>query len=129
MTKPLILVVDDDEMHSDLIRAILEAHGYRVTTVRAGETVAEARREQPDLILVDMLMAYMGGGDVCTLLRAEPATARIPIVAMSASARLQADGSLPVDDRLRKPFHMADLLAVVARWADPVAALEGAHTA
>ena len=106
-------------MHSDLTREVLEAHGYRVATARDVEAVAEAQRARPSLILLDLSMPIVDGGEVCRRLRADPATAAIPIVAVSAAPHLLEDPALPVDDRLDKPFQLAELSAVVARWVTP----------
>ena len=129
MTWPLILVVDDDEVHVELLCEVLALMGYRVATACGGDTVAVARREQPRLILLDIQMPEMSGGEVARLLRADPATAAIPIVAVSASPHLLADHTLPVNDRLEKPFQLTALSEVVGRWTTPVAAQELAYSA
>jgi CheY-like chemotaxis protein len=118
-TTPLILVVDDDALQVELLRDMLELRGYRVAEAAGGDAMAVARREGPDLILLDMLMPDVGGGEVCAQLRAEPGTAAIPIVALSASAQRLADATLPVNDRMLKPFDLDDLYATVARWVKP----------
>jgi CheY-like chemotaxis protein len=73
---------------------------------------------RPALILLDLQMPRMDGAEVCRRLRAEPATAAIPIVLMSADDRLgSAARALGVDDQLPKPFKLSDLFVAVARWA------------
>jgi CheY-like chemotaxis protein len=70
------------------------------------------------VILLDLQMPRMGGEEVCRRLRAEPATAAIPIILMSADDRLGAAArALGVEDRLPKPFKLSDLYVAVARWA------------
>ena len=114
---PAVLVVDDDAAILDFVRAALEDTGYRVYTAVGGEALPVARDRQPALILLDIQMPGMDGIEVSRRLRADPATAPIPIVAMSAQERLLAAGArLQVNDRQPKPFDLADLYLIVARW-------------
>ncbi|HTD78291.1 MAG TPA: response regulator, partial [Chloroflexota bacterium] len=92
--------------------------GYTVLCAVDGAALGVARERQPDVILLDILMPGMDGVEVSQRLRADPATARIPIIAMSAQERLHATSSLmPVNDRLPKPFELTGLYTTVARWA------------
>jgi CheY-like chemotaxis protein len=117
MGKGSVLVVDDDAAISALIQVALEDEGYQVYTAVNGQAVPVAHALQPDLILLDILMPGMDGVEVSRRLRADPATAPIPIVAMSAHSRLQATaGVMAADDRLPKPFNLDDLYATVDRW-------------
>ncbi len=117
MVARTVLVVDDDPAIIDFLREALEDQGYAVLAAVNGAAVPLARERQPDLILLDILMPGMDGVEVSQRLRADPATAAIPIVAMSAQERLHATSSfMPVDDRLPKPFEIAGLYDVVARW-------------
>ena len=82
--------------------------------------VRRAREVQPDLILLDIMMPGMDGVEVSRRLRADPTTAPIPIVDMSAHRRLQATaGVMAANDRLPKPFNLDDLYATVERWLSP----------
>ena len=120
MGKATVLVVDDDEAIIEVIRAALEDEGYGVLTAVNGAALALAHDRQPDLILLDIMMPDMDGVEVSRRLRADPATASIPIVAMSAHSRLRATvDTMSADDRLPKPFALLDLYATVARWAAP----------
>jgi CheY-like chemotaxis protein len=112
-----VLVVDDDAGISAVIQVALEDEGYQVYTAVNGEAVHVAHAVQPDLILLDLMMPGMDGVEVSRRLRADPSTAPIPIVAMSAHGRLQATaGVMAANDRLPKPFTLDDLYATVARW-------------
>jgi twitching motility two-component system response regulator PilH len=113
-----ILVVDDDPTIVAVLRAALEDDGYTVVSAVNGAAVPLARRAQPAVILLDIMMPGMDGVEVSKHLRADPTTADIPIVAMSATSNLAtlAD-KMPIDDRLPKPFDLDDVSAVVARWA------------
>jgi two-component system, sensor histidine kinase and response regulator len=112
-----VLVVDDDEAIIEVIRAALEYEGYGVLSAVNGAALQVAHDRQPDLILLDIMMPNMDGVEVSRRLRADPATASIPIVVMSAHSRMRAIGdTMAVDDRLPKPFELGDLYATVARW-------------
>ena len=73
-----------------------------------------ARERQPRVILLDILMSGTDGVEVSQCLRADPATAHIPIIAMSATPQWLP--ALPVNDRLTKPFKLGHLLAKVRYW-------------
>jgi CheY-like chemotaxis protein len=112
-----VLVVDDDPIIVDVLRAALEDEGYAVLMAVNGGALPLAREAQPQVILLDIMMPGMDGVEVSKRLRADPATADIPIVAMSATSNLTALASqMPVDDRLAKPFDLDGVVAVVERW-------------
>lgn len=118
--EPTVLVVDDDPEIVDLLEAALQGRGYKVLVAINGGALGVAQEGQPDVILLDILMPGMDGIEVSRRLRANPATAKIPIVVMSAHDRLRsASTSMAVDDRLSKPFELNDLYATVARWVQP----------
>jgi CheY-like chemotaxis protein len=72
---------------------------------------------RPDLILLDIMMPGMDGVEVSRRLRADPVTAGIPIVVMSAQHRLRATAAqMPIDDRLPKPFALDLLFSTIERW-------------
>ncbi len=80
-----ILVVDDDELIRNLLRALLESQGHDVIEAANGDMgVAISRAERPDLIILDMNMPAMTGWEVMPLLRTHPNTKNIPIVALTA---------------------------------------------
>jgi CheY-like chemotaxis protein len=115
---PTVLVVDDDPGIVALVGEALGAGGYRVLAAEGAQALRLAHEERPEVILLDLQMPRMGGEEVCRRLRAEPATAAIPIVLMSADDRPgSAAGALAVEDRLPKPFKLSDLFVAVARWA------------
>ncbi|MCA1599967.1 MAG: response regulator, partial [Chloroflexi bacterium] len=113
-----VLVVDDDAAIAGMVREALEMDGYRVVRAVDGESVRVALVEQPRVVLLDINMPGMDGPEVARRLRADPATAHIPIVVMSS--QVTRDGvppEMPHDDRLPKPFALDALFATVARWA------------
>lgn len=117
MPEPTVLVVDDDPIIVEMLTVALEDRGYRVLTSVNGAALQLAQDERPGLILLDLMMPGMDGMEVSQHLRADPTTAAIPIVAMSAQHTLSAAGTRMLsDDRLPKPFDLHTLYATVARW-------------
>jgi DNA-binding response OmpR family regulator len=112
-----ILVVDDEAVLVETIAYNLEQAGYQVLTAADGVSALEAaRREHPDLILLDIMLPGMDGLEVCRQLRREDATATIPIVMLTAKAdEIDKVVGLEVgaDDYVTKPFGRRELLARV----------------
>jgi len=87
-----ILLVDDNDLNRLLLRDVLTQHGYMVLTASDGaEGVRMAREEKPGLILMDIQMPGMNGLDAGKLLRADPGTRGIKLVALSAFNLLDDD--------------------------------------
>jgi signal transduction histidine kinase/DNA-binding response OmpR family regulator len=87
-----VLVIDDDPLAVELAEAILQPEGYTILSATAGEAgVMLAQRELPSLIILDIMMPVVDGFAVVERLRADPATARIPIVILTAKTISQAD--------------------------------------
>jgi len=87
MTAPRVLVVEDNPVNLELVAALLESEGCGVIvaeTANAGLRLAAA--ERPDLILMDIQLPGMSGHDATRRLKADPATAGIPVVALTAHA-------------------------------------------
>jgi CheY-like chemotaxis protein len=116
-----VLVVDDDAAIVEVLQEMLQDRGYRVLAAVGDEALRLAREAHPDVILLDLLMPGMDGATLARRLRSEPATAQIPLIAMSGADRLWAkEARLPTDDLLAKPFHFGDVYALVDHWM-PVA--------
>jgi putative two-component system response regulator len=82
--RPLILAVDDEASNLQLLRQILQDH-YRLLFAKDGARALElARQEAPDLVLLDVMMPGMSGYEVCASLKANPATAAIPVIFVTA---------------------------------------------
>jgi two-component system cell cycle response regulator DivK len=80
----LILVVEDDSANRDYARAVLEGEGFEVESVESAEqALVLLRRRTPNLILMDIQLPGMDGLELTRLLKADPATEPIPIVAMT----------------------------------------------
>jgi CheY-like chemotaxis protein len=87
MSKKTILIVEDSELNRRLLEAVLEPRGYRLLVAEDGESsLRMAREEQPDLILMDVLLPGIDGYEATRTLRADPETGRLVIVALTASA-------------------------------------------
>jgi CheY-like chemotaxis protein len=112
-----VLVIDDEDDIRMLAELGLKASGLRVVTASGGaEGVEAARAESPDLIVLDMMMPDMDGIETLAALRADPATARIPVVVLTARNMTAAEETLRsqgVVDFVAKPFVPRDLVAHV----------------
>ena len=113
--KESILVVDDEDDISELIRYNLAKAGYRVTCVATGEDgLAIAKSVTPDLIILDLMLPGIDGLDVCKSLKMEAGTKNIPIIMVTArgdEADVVTGLELGADDYLSKPFSPRVLLA------------------
>jgi two-component system phosphate regulon response regulator PhoB len=118
-----ILVADDDMDIRDLVAFKLEQAGFDVTAVDNGlAALTEARREPPDLVVLDVMMPGMSGIDVCRELRGDPTTSGLPIILLTARAQegdVEVGFGAGADDYIVKPFSPRELVnrveAVLAR--------------
>jgi DNA-binding response OmpR family regulator len=108
----LILIVDDEPKIVRLARDYLEKNGFRVTTAADGQSaLTTARREKPDLIVLDLMLPIMDGREVCKILRRE---SDVPIIMLTALAEEvdQITGlEIGADDYITKPFSPRALVA------------------
>jgi PleD family two-component response regulator len=114
--KKKVLVVDDDEVARTLISSILRRNErFKIIHAENGEEGIEfARREHPDLILLDIMMPQIDGYQVCKILREDVTTRYIPVIILSAKGGVdsQLQGfELGADDFITKPFNHSELLA------------------
>jgi two-component system alkaline phosphatase synthesis response regulator PhoP len=112
-----ILIVEDEKDILQLLRMYLEKEGYRTCTATTGlEGVKQAKSEQPDLIVLDLMLPEMDGIEVCKKIRADQETARIPLIMLTAKAE-ESDTivglELGADDYVTKPFSPKALIARV----------------
>jgi two-component system cell cycle response regulator DivK len=111
---PKILLVEDNEMNRDMLSRRLEKRGYTVAiAVDGGAGVALAKSDQPDLILMDMSLPVLDGWDATRQVKADPATAKIPVIALTAHA-MESDRQKALeagcDDFDTKPVELNRLL-------------------
>ena len=113
----LVLVVEDDPTNAVLAGAVLSRAGHHVLMAVDGTTALDiAQRRLPDLVLLDVSLAGdMSGLDVCRALRADPATATVPVLMLSGWAAGQAAGA---DGYITKPFSNAELQHRVRQLID-----------
>jgi two-component system, cell cycle response regulator DivK len=85
MTPPLVLIVDDNDLNRKLARDVLRASGLETIEAASGEdAIAIARKRLPDVILMDIRLPDLDGTEALLRLNANPATAGIPVIAMTA---------------------------------------------
>jgi CheY-like chemotaxis protein/MinD-like ATPase involved in chromosome partitioning or flagellar assembly len=113
-----ILVVDDDSTALRLIGYSLQQEGYDVVTASNGsDGLSQARKQGPDLIVLDVMMPDLDGFEVCRRLRADPATSRLPIIMLTAKGQVSdrvAGFRAGADDYVVKPADPSELVARVA---------------
>lgn len=109
-----ILVVEDDVKTANLIRLYLEQAGHSVKVAHDGYTGLEsARREQPDLVVLDLMLPEVDGMDICRMLRAEGAIPIIILTARSTEEDVLRGLDLGADDYITKPFSPREVVARV----------------
>jgi CheY-like chemotaxis protein len=122
-----ILIVDDDLEVIDLVKNRLEANNFQVFTATNGkEGIQEAQQQKPDLIIMDILMPEMSGGDVVKFLKSDIKTKHIPVVFLTAVTAHVLPGpaaqNVCVDGQFYpaviKPFDPAKLLYEINRHLD-----------
>ncbi|HAE60093.1 MAG TPA: response regulator [Anaerolineae bacterium] len=80
-----VLLVEDNQDNQDLMRFLLERNGYEVVTALNGkQALVSARQEQPDVVLMDLTMPEMNGWEAAAAMKADPALANIPLIAVTA---------------------------------------------
>ncbi|HEY1798732.1 MAG TPA: response regulator [Stellaceae bacterium] len=125
----LILIVEDNELNMRLLNDVLEAHGYAIIKTGRGEEAVElARREQPDVILMDVQLPDISGLEATRRLKADAATRGIPVIAVTAFAmsgderRIRDSGA---DAYVPKPIMLQPFLALLERYASGTIAEDG----
>jgi two-component system OmpR family response regulator len=115
-----VLVLEDDPGLQHMLSTVLRLENYEVEGVSSGSgalSAIEARR--PDVMVLDLLVPDMSGWEVARRLRADPASARIPILVVSSVQDLAAEADrMGADDHLAKPFLVQDLLNKLLRLLD-----------
>ncbi len=112
-----ILIVDDDIDSLKLIGMMLQRQGYEIVAANNGQqALGRAHADQPDLIILDVMMPDMDGYEVCRRLRHDPSTQTIPIIMFTAKTLVDdkvAGFEAGADDYLTKPTHPAELASRV----------------
>ncbi|MCK5082345.1 MAG: response regulator [Candidatus Omnitrophica bacterium] len=114
---PRILLVDDEVQLVTMVQMRLEANGYEVVTASNGqEGLDKAKSENPDLIMMDVMMPKMDGYKVCGLLKNDTRYSKIPIILFTARAQQddkELGGEVGADAYITKPFEPPMLLAKI----------------
>jgi two-component system, OmpR family, phosphate regulon response regulator PhoB len=114
---PRVLIVEDEEPLTLLLRYNLEAEGYAVDSVARGdEAEIRLREEVPDIVLLDWMLPGLSGIELCRRIRVRPETERLPVIMLTARGE-EGDRirglSTGADDYIVKPFSVPELLARV----------------
>lgn len=114
---PLILIVEDDRAVASMIGEFLASSGFDTEVARDGQdAIDKARQFQPDVIIMDLMLPKLTGGEAASRLKQDSLTAHIPIVGISAVADVTSLAELlPLDDVIPKPFDLDDLLTAIER--------------
>jgi CheY-like chemotaxis protein len=118
MDKKKILVADDEPNIRLLVSSMLSQDYIVIAASDGEEAIALARRQKPDLILMDIMMPKMDGYAACSVLKADPATRAIPVVMLTGVAhklnkRLAKE--VDADGYITKPFGREELLNTIAK--------------
>jgi len=111
-----ILVIDDDPSILEVVRLVLEAEEYQVTTATTAKYIDQLVVSHPDLIILDILLSGEDGRTVCQTLKKNPLTEHIPVIMFSAHYRGNVSQVLEqskADSFLPKPFDIHDLTDLV----------------
>jgi len=115
MSRPLVLVVEDEAALATMLRYNLEKQGFRVDEAGDGqEALTRIAEAPPDLVLLDWMLPMMSGIEVCRQIRRRPATRDLPVIMVTARTDDQdavRGLNTGADDYITKPFNMEALLA------------------
>ncbi|TGC09683.1 response regulator transcription factor [Methanolobus halotolerans] len=114
-TREKLLIVDEEIDALTALKVALEAEGYNVIVALDGfEGIEKARTENPDIILLDIMMPGMDGFEVCKRLKSDPSSEHIPVIMLTAKGETadKVEGlELGADDYVTKPFNLKELKA------------------
>ena len=115
---PYLLYADDHEQMRLMVRDLLQASGHEVALAPDGSSaLAQLRAREPDLLILDVSMPGMSGFEVCRAVKANPLTARGPVLMLTAEADVESKVQgfdAGADDYLVKPVSRERLLARIA---------------
>jgi len=118
-----VLIIDDDEIIHKIVRPILFSQGYSVLTASSGEDGLQiARTQNPDLILLDVILPGLKGREICAKLKEDPKTKDIPVVFLTAKNSpedIQAEKEVGSSGHLTKPVNAKMLIDMIQSILDP----------
>ncbi len=114
---PMVMVADDDVLVRELLDTGLRRKGFAVQVFADGEQLLHAvRTDPPAAVVVDWLMPGPQGPDICSRMKADAATARVPVLMLTSRGmdqHVEQALAAGVDDYVTKPFHVAEVARVV----------------
>jgi len=114
-----ILIVDDEPQLVEMVKMRLEANNYEVIVAHDGmEALEKARKGEPDLIILDLMLPKLDGYQVCRMLKFDRALSKIPIIMLTALGKKEDrewGKKVKADAYIIKPFNAEELLERVAR--------------
>ena len=114
MSRGKVLVADDEEYIQHILNFSFGAEGYEVVTAADGEEALDkARKERPDVIVLDIMMPKMDGYEACKKLKSDPQTKAIPVILLTAKGRdvdRRLGSEAGADDYVVKPFSPGRLI-------------------
>lgn len=119
---PLVLIAEDEEPQAEILVFVVREAGYTPIVAHNGrQALAMAREQRPALLITDLMMPYLDGSELIAALRADAAAggAAMPPVVLMTSANMAIARATGADVALRKPFHLADLEALLHRFLRP----------
>lgn len=120
----LVLVIDDDHDSADILKRNLMKSGYEVVVAHSGTAGLEiARKMKPAAITLDVMMPGMDGWSVLTSLKADPATANIPVIMVTMLQDRQLGFTLGASEFLTKPVHPEKLRGLLSKYCGEPASL------
>lgn len=118
-----VLLIEDEPNITEAIRFILNRDGWRVSTLADGaQAVAQVRNLRPDLVILDLMLPGASGLEILRALRADPATATLPVLMLTAKGQArdrEAAERAGVSRFMAKPFANAEILAVARQLVTP----------
>jgi len=117
MNKKKILFIEDEIDQIVMVQTRLEGSGYEVIGAMDGEEgLKKVHEENPDLILLDLIIPKIDGFEVCRRLRGCPDTSNIPVIVITASGTRDVEGkcrAVGADEIIRKPYESTDLVSKI----------------
>lgn len=112
-----VLIIDDNADLLMMLTAVLKTKGYAITISESADNVIDLIREvKPDIILMDMLLSGADGREICRSIKADPSTATVPLVMLSAYPQAITDClAAGADAFIEKPFDMKVLLDTLSK--------------
>jgi CheY-like chemotaxis protein len=111
-----VLIADDEFDLAGTLQAILQGEGYAAQVCSDGrETLGQLIAQQPDLLLMDVMMPRMSGYEILKVMKQTPGLDGVPVILMSAAPAWVKQSDFRWDEFLRKPFTLDSVVRVVAR--------------